>query len=225
MMYRMKSRQAGAIHTTRSQSTSVLLRHFYFGSINTSMSVMFLDRKKQTIFAFSLFAVLCLISELVPASAPALAFVSPLEWIASLALVMAGDLPTIQGLMHFLTLKEAGGAGQVIRLFEAGLLGAMFYLAVSVISQAARQASSLGHKLFQVTFTPIWLFLVTYKPFLENVQAYAAMTAWLEQLPGDVRRGVGFGILLLAVVIPLLAMLGTLAVETILNPERAYRKD
>lgn len=151
-------------------------------------------------------------------------FLSPLQWLASLALVMVGDLPTIQGIMRFLTQEGAGFMGGLLRVIEVGILGAMLVLATDVVYKAAREASRLGSSLFRMTFTPIWIVLITYKPFYESWSVYVKAAEPFEQLPGELRRGVGFGVLLLAIVIPLLVMLSTMAIETILNPERAYAK-
>ena len=177
----------------------------------------------RALIALAFFALGQLAAEHVAPLAGVWAFLSPLEWIASLALVITGDALTVQGIMALVTMPDTGILGTLLRAVEAGVVGAMLFHSVTWVASLATGVSLLCGILFQITFLPIWFTLISYKPLSDHFPAFAAAVAPLEGMAPEVRKGLGFGILLLAVTVPLVMVLGAKLLSGILWPEKSYR--
>lgn len=177
----------------------------------------------RSLVALAFFALGQLASEYVAPLASVWGFLSPLEWIASLALVITGDVLTVQGIMSLFTMPDAGVLGVLLRTVEAGVVGAMLFQSVTWVASLASGVSLLCGVLFQITFLPIWFTLISYKPLSDHFPAFAAAVAPLEGMAPEVRKGLGFGVLLLAVTLPLVVVLGAKLLSGILWPEKSYR--
>jgi hypothetical protein len=150
------------------------------------------------------------------------AFFSPLQWISSLVVVISGQIKIVESLLHTITFSGRGALSTIVAALMSGLLGTMLCLSVEMILGYARRASRLGGKLFVATFVPIWLMVITYKPLLQSSTGFSRFASGLEQLAFEVRLSAGFGLVLFAVIIPMLTLLCTQALEVILSPEKSY---
>jgi hypothetical protein len=169
------------------------------------------------------------LGEVIATSSTALAkflvFFSPLEWISSLVFVMTGQLSIVEGLLRTVTFSGNGAVSIAVRALISGLFGTLLCITVELVLGHAKRASMLGGKLFHATFIPIWLMLITYKAWFQTSSAFNQFASGLENLAYEVRLSTGFGLLLFAVVIPMLALLCTQALEVILRPERSYSRE
>jgi len=150
------------------------------------------------------------------------AFLSPLEWVASLVLVMTGQLHVVEALMQGVLYAGHGATSTLVAAVLAGAVGTMFGITLELIVRHTRSSSRLGGILFMSTFAPIWTVLVLYKALSHNSGAFRALTRGLESLAYEIRLSTGFGILLLAVITPMLVLLFTKVLEIILQPEKSY---
>jgi hypothetical protein len=173
--------------------------------------------------SFAFFAAGELISHTGDKLAMLWSFFSPLQWVASLVLVMTGQGAVVdEGLMQVTHSTGHGLSSLVVSALLAGLVGTMLCVSARLFVNHARQSSELGGKLFLASFAPIWTSLVLYRPLSEQFAGFRDHAAWLEQQAYEVRLSLGFGILLMAVVVPILALLCTKVLELILQPEKGY---
>jgi hypothetical protein len=174
-------------------------------------------------FLFLFFATGELLSYAHSSLATIWSFFSPLQWIASLALIMTGSPGVIGELMGIATYSGHGILSAFVAALEAGVFGTMLWVMYAMIMDFTGQASRTSALFFKATFTPIWAMLLLYKPLAENWAFLSGFSQNLEALPREVRLSTGFGILLIAVIIPILAYLGPKMMELVFQPERAYR--
>jgi hypothetical protein len=171
---------------------------------------------------FAFFALGELLASTSSALASFLAFFSPLQWVSSLVVVMTGQISTVEGLLQVVAISGSELLSKVVTAPLSGLLGITLCIAVELVLGHARKASDLGGKLFMATFIPIWTALICYKALLRTSPAFQSFASGLESLPYEVRLSAGFGIVLFALIVPMLALLCTQVVEVILRPEKSY---
>lgn len=151
------------------------------------------------------------------------AFFSPIEWVSSLVLVMTGQGSVVDGVVATVTFAGHGVVSAVVAAVLGGLLGIMVCTTVELITRHAQASSPLGGKLFLATFVPIWAFLLEYRALSNASTTFQSGIASLEgQASYEMRLSAGFGILLMAVIIPILFLLCTRVLELILHPEKFY---
>jgi hypothetical protein len=172
---------------------------------------------------FSFFALGQLAAGAVSPLAPLWAFFSPIEWISSLVLVMTGQAAFVDALVSTVTLAGHGAISAVVAAVLAGILGIMVCTSIELVVRHARASSPLGGKLFLATFVPMWALLMEYRALGRVSSAFRSCMASLENAPSyEMRLSAGFGVLLMAVIIPLLFLLCTKVLELILRPEKSY---
>lgn len=171
---------------------------------------------------FLFFAIGELLSAVVGAAGPFWAFLSPLQWVESLVVVMTGQAPMAEQLIRAVTYAGHGALSIATAAVMSALVGLFFVVSVEFILTQAYRSSALGGKLFVLTFVPIWTFLALYYPMTKASPAFQAAVAPLESQAYEIRLGTGFGIMLLAVITPLLVLLCTKVLVLIVHPERSY---
>lgn len=176
--------------------------------------------RSPVVIAF--FVVGQLLAEFLPAFANFWAFLSPIEWVSSLTLVITGDIESLRALTALLTLPESGALGMLVRCVEAGAIGGMLVHSLGWIVGFANRISTACGLLFQLAFMPIWFSLISYKPLVDHVAAFAAATAPLDTLAPELRRHVGLGIIVTAIALPVMVIFGARLLSTILYPEKDY---
>lgn len=150
-------------------------------------------------------------------------FLSPLQWLSSLVVVMTGQAPMAEKLVRLATYAGDGTVSSLAAAAVSGLVGLIMAVSVEFVITHARRSSPLGGKLFLWTFTPIWTFLALYHPLSKAFPGFRAAFAPLEAQAYEVRLGTGFCIMLMAVITPMMALLCTKVILIILHPERSYR--
>ena len=158
-----------------------------------------------------------------PVFAPLWWFLSPFQWIASLAFIMTGSPATVDGLLMVIAYSEHGGISTLVRAAESGILGTMLVVSFTSVTQYTYDWSKTSGRAFSAVFYPIWISLILYKPLFEHCNAFTAMAGGLEGLDGDIRRGAGFGIILLALVVPMFSFMMSKAYELRTTPLRRAR--
>lgn len=148
---------------------------------------------------------------------------SPIKWISSLVFVMTGQLDVVTALVDAVTFAGHGAVSAVIAATLAGLLGVMVCTTVELILRHARSSSPLGGKLFVALFAPIWLILMQYENLYRASPLFQKCVSGLERMASyDMRLSAGFGVLLLAVILPIFVLLCTKVLDLILHPEKSY---
>lgn len=151
------------------------------------------------------------------------AFFSPIEWVSSLVLVMTGQVAVVDDLVATVTFAGHGAVSAVVAAVLSGLLGLMASTTVELIVRHARASSPLGGKLFFATFVPIWALLAEYRALSYVSATFRSIVSSLESVASyEMRLSVGFGVLLMAVILPIMFLLCTKVLELILHPEKAY---
>lgn len=190
---------------------------------NDSIVFMLTTTRSVMLGMFAFFSLGQLAASAVTALAPLWAFFSPIEWISSLVFVMTGQLEVVAALVNAVTFAGHGAISAVIAAVLAGILGVMVCTSVELILRHARTSSPLGGKLFVVTFVPIWMVLIQYKTMYRVSPIFQKCVSGLEKAASyDMRLSAGFGVLLMAVILPILVLLCAKVLELILHPEKSY---
>lgn len=171
---------------------------------------------------FLFFAIGEFLSTTVGAVAPLWGFLSPLQWIASLVVVMTGQAPMAEQILQTATYAGHGAVSCLTAAVMSGLMGLAVVVSVEFILTHAYRSSTLGGKLFVLTFMPIWVFLALYYPMWKTFPSFQTAVWPLESQAYEIRLGTGFGIMLMAVITPMLVLLCTKVLLLIVHPERSY---
>jgi hypothetical protein len=139
-----------------------------------------------------------------------------------LVVVMTGQAPMAEMLLQTVTYAGHGAVSMLTTAALSGFVGLCVIVSVEFILTHAYRSSALGGKLFVLTFMPIWVFLALYYPMSKAFPAFQAAVSPLEAQAYEIRLGTGFGIMLMAVITPMLVLLCTKVLLLILHPERSY---